>query len=417
MQVNLSYYFKISFKSFTFSSVLWVFLLFILAINYNEITAQKQPIASYDFDNCTLNEQYSFTESAIAVNPSSCGCGLENESLTFNGSQSLAFPSSLNQLFYDDFTIDFYVSIQPGDKPVDILSVKASCSLDSSIYLRYLPQTDEMLLEISQNSGTYNGIRGKFKRNCWTRITIVRQALNYLLYVDNVLLDLAQASTQIIPARTAKITISGSTCPGDDKFVGNLDQFNVYNTALAPSDLISTYYFPNEITSSDTTVTRGTEVKIEVGAVCFDSFSWSPTNSLSGSNSLTDVIARPENTTTYELLVNQNSCTDTSTVTIFVIEESEKKCDQLLFPTAFTPNRDNLNDNIGISNSFIVDEITHYEILDRWGGRIVSYNDKSERWDGIIAGKDAVTGSYMYNIRYVCDNKEYRSSGAFMLIR
>ncbi|HMP29776.1 MAG TPA: T9SS type B sorting domain-containing protein [Saprospiraceae bacterium] len=381
------------------------------------LVAQKQAIATYNFDGCTLNEQYNFTDAGLTRNPITCGCGLENESMVFNGSQSLEYPSSINQIFFDDFTIDFYVSIVAGDKPVDILSVKSSCTLDSSIYLRYLPQTSELLLEISQNSGTYNGLRGVFKKNCWTRITIVRQALNYLLYVDNRLLDIAQPSTEIIPGKNARLRFAGSPCPNDDKLVGNLEDLNIYNVAVTPSDLNSTYYFPNTIITKDTTVTQGSTVEIEVGASCFDSFVWSPTSTLSGINTIESVVARPDVTTTYQLLVNANACTDTSAVTVYVIAPEDKKCDELFFPTAFTPNGDNLNDDIGISNQFIITEIKHYEILDRWGGQIARYNDKTDRWDGIIGGKEAVTGSYMYNIRYVCDNKEYRASGAFMLIR
>jgi gliding motility-associated-like protein len=393
------------------------FKIFILLHFATIAFSQKEPVASYNFDGCRLSEQFQFTESAKSSKTPICGCGLENESLTFDGSQTVRFPSSLNQLFYDDFTIDFYVAIRPGALPVDILSVKAQCSLDSSINLRFLPQTEEILLEISQSSGSYNPLRSVIKRKCWNRITIVRQALNYTLYIDNEVADIAQVGTQIIPGMNALISLSGSPCPNDAKLVGNVDQLNFYNVALNPADLNSSFYFPNTIINQDTTVTQGSPVPMIVGASCFDSFIWKPAGSLSNSNTINNAIARPQATTTYELLVNTNNCIDTSQVTIFVIDPENKRCDELFFPSAFTPNSDNLNDDIGISNSFIIDEIKHYEILDRWGGRITSYPDKTGRWDGIISGKEATTGSYMYNIRYVCDNKEYRSSGAFVLIR
>ena len=388
--------------------------LFIFTLN---AYSQKEAVATYSFAGCSLSEAFKFTEDAIPGKAPECGCGLENESLKFDGTQSVDFPEALNQLFYSDFTIDFYVAIQAGNKAMDLLSAKASCGQDSSIFLRYLPQSGEMLLEISQSTGAYQAIRGKFKKNCWTRVTIVRQALNYLLYVDNKLIGIEQVNNQIIPGKGAKVRLSSGICPNDDKLVGNVDEVNFYNTALVPADLVANYYTPNAIVSEDTTITRGSEVPIKVGGACFDNFVWMPSAGLSNTGSLTNVTGMPSMTTNYELLVTTNGCTDTSNMTIYVIDPANKNCDQLFFPSAFTPNGDNLNDDIGISNVFMVEEIKHFEIIDRWGGRVATFNDKSDRWNGLIAGREAVTGSYVYNIRYVCDNKEFGASGAFMLIR
>lgn len=388
-----------------------------LLIVNTALSGQKEAVATYSFDDCTGREKFNFTEAGVSAKGIVCGCGLENQSMVFDGSQSVTLPASLNQIFYDDFSIDFYVALRPGTKAMDILSAKAGCGQDSSLFLRYLPQSEEMLLEISQNTGNYKAVRGKFKRNCWTRVTIVKQALNYYLYVDNNLIGIEQASTQIIPGKSARIRLSSGICPNDDKLVGNIDELNIYNVALFPSDLQATYYSPNQITSPDTTITRGSEVPVNVGASCFDTFIWTPASGLSNTSALTNVKARPQTTTTYDLMITTNGCTDTSSIKIFVIEPENKNCGDLFFPTAFTPNRDNLNDDIGISNVFIVDEIKHYEIIDRWGGRVASFSNKADRWDGLISGKEAVTGSYVYNIKYVCDNKEYRASAAFVLIR
>jgi gliding motility-associated-like protein len=376
--------------------------------------SQKQPIVSYNFDKCSTHEIFNFLDWGLASAPLVCGCGLEGQSLTLNKNQSITYPEAINQVFYNDFTIDFYVSIIPGDRPVDILSVQDKCGLDSTMTIKYLPKTDEILVELSENSGQFYSLMGKKGNQCWTRITIVRQTLNYSLYINNKLVELAQVSKEIPIAKTARLKLSGSAC-NDEKLNGRFDQLDIYNSALSPQDLKATYYSPNKIISKDTTIFEGASTKIEVGASCFDRFTWSPANDIT--NSITNTIASPKVTTTYKLTVNDKNCVDTSQIRINVIKPSDKACDKLFFPSAFTPNGDNLNDDIGISNTFIVDAIKHYEILDRWGGRIISFTAKNDRWDGRIRGQEPQLGSYIYNINYTCDSKDYSTRGSFVLMK
>lgn len=57
---------------------------------------------------------------------------------------------------------------------------------------------------------------------------------------------------------------------------------------------------------------------------------------------------------------------------------------RLIFPTAFTPNRDNLNDNFTVIGQY-VDAMT-LKIFDRWGTLIFS-TETNEPWDGTQGGR------------------------------
>jgi gliding motility-associated-like protein len=376
--------------------------------------SQKQPIVTYNFDKCSTHEVFDFLDWGLASAPLQCSCGLEGQSLIFKKDQSIILPAAINQVFYNDFTIDFYVNIIPGEKPTDIITVQDKCGLDSTFILRYLPKTDEILLEIAENSGQFYSLMGKKGSQCWTRITIVRQSLNYSLYINNKLAELAQVSREIPIAKNARMKISGSLC-NDEKLNGRFDQLDIYNSALSPQDLVKSYYSPNKIISKDTTIFEGSSTKIEVGSSCFDNFSWTPAATVT--NSIANAIATPSTTTTYTLTVNDKNCVDTSKIKINVIKPSDKACNKLYFPSAFTPNGDNLNDDIGISNTFIVDAIKHYEILDRWGGKIVEFQNKLDRWDGRIRGQEPKLGSYFYNIGYTCDGKDFSARGSFVILK
>lgn len=400
-----------------FRSIFLVGKCIILVLSISSIKAQKLPVFLYDFNGCSLFEASNFGTPAFATQTPRCACGLDGESLTFNALQTVTFDKSINQLFYSDFTIDFYFRLTPGLKQIDLLSLKSSCATDSTIFIKYLPQEKNVIVELDDGGLSYN-LRGAVGPNCWTRVTLVRSALNYELYIDNKLSEVAQVSKEIPISNSARLRLSGSPCTdvNIEPLLGNIDQLAIYNLALNPQDLRTNYAFPNMVVNNDTTIVAGNAVQINAGATCFDNFVWSPTTGLSDPNTL-DPIASPTVTTNYLLIVNDGTCIDSSDVTINVIDPSAQQCDKLFFPSAFTPNNDNLNDDIGISNTFIIDEIKHYEILDRWGGRLAYFKDKSDRWNGTINGKPAGLGAYHYNINYTCKGQEYKSVGSFMIIR
>lgn len=394
------------------------FLFTVFSFTFFCLESQIRPVFDYNFNSCNLLEATNFGSSAILSNPIECSCGLGDQSIKLNGNARLALPQEVLQLFNRNFTIDFYFKLEPSVLPVEIMSTQKNCSLDSNFNLKYLPDTKELLLQFSENTNEYYEIRGKVKDGCWNRVTITKSQLDYSMYINNEKVKTINANRTIPIAKGAVLNFSGSGCtsPTVQGIKGNIDEISIYDRALSKQELLSNYFYPDKILTPDTTIFKGESVEIRVGESCFKDFTWTPTSSLDNSNNL-DVIATPISTTKYSLLVNIDACSVTSEVTVYVLDRDEKDCSKLLFPTVFSPNSDNLNDVIGISNNFIIQEIKEYSIYDKWGGKVTSFTSKVDTWDGTINGKEMPGGSYMYNIKYSCRDNDYNTSGAFMLLK
>lgn len=406
----------------TFSSLLNHMKKFFLYVFFSStsLLAQTQgnPVFEYDFNSCNLFEATNFGRPASLNSALKCSCGLGGQSLELNGGTILSLPQEVLQLFNRNFTIDFYFKLTPSILPVEIMSTQINCSLDSNFNLKYLPDTKELLLQFSENTSEYYEIRGAVKDGCWNRVTFTKSQLDYTLYINNEKVKTINANRTVPVAKGAILKFSGSGCltPNVQAIKGDIDEISIYDRALSRQELLNDYFYPDVIITPDTTIFKGESVEIKVGESCFNDFTWSPTTSLDNPNNL-DVISKPESTIKYTLLVNTNACAVSSDVTIFVLDRDDKVCSSLLFPTIFSPNGDGLNDEIGISNNFIVQDIFEYSIYDKWGGRVKSFSSKKDTWDGTLNGKAMPGGSYMYNIKYTCKDNEYTSSGAFMLLK
>lgn len=91
----------------------------------------------------------------------------------------------------------------------------------------------------------------------------------------------------------------------------------------------------------------------------------------------------------------------------------------ILFPTAFSPNGDGINNIFRaiIKGGAIVDK---YElaIYNRWGQRVFHTNDVYAGWDGTIAAEPQPIGTFYYYARFNTPNRQPRFlKGDFTLIR
>ena len=86
-------------------------------------------------------------------------------------------------------------------------------------------------------------------------------------------------------------------------------------------------------------------------------------------------------------------------------------------PRAFTPNGDRLNDDFGISNIFLVDDINTFNIYDKWGGKVFVSGSKHDRWDGTQNGNQLPGGAYTYWISYTCKNETFTKTGNFVMLK
>lgn len=395
-----------------------LFALLFFSVSFLVAHTQVSPIFDYNFNNCNLFEATNFGAPASLNTNLECNCGLGGQALKLNGNTRLSLPQEVLQLFNRNFTIDFYFKLEPSILPVEIMSTQTNCSLDSNFNLKYLPDTKELLLQFSENTSEYYEIRGAVKDGCWNRVTITKSQLDYTMYINNNKVKTINANRTVPVAKRAVLNFSGSGCLSSNvqSIKGNIDEISIYDRALSKQDLLNNYFYPDKIITPDTTIFKGESVEIRVGESCFKDFTWSPIATLDNPNNL-DVVATPALTTKYTLLVNTDACAVSSDVTIYVLDRAEKDCAKLLFPTIFSPNGDNLNDVIGISNNFIIQDIKEYSIYDKWGGRVSSFSSKTDTWDGTVNGKQMPGGSYMYNIKYTCKDQDYISSGTFMLLK
>jgi len=72
-------------------------------------------------------------------------------------------------------------------------------------------------------------------------------------------------------------------------------------------------------------------------------------------------------------------------------------------PNSFTPNNDGFNDNFVIVGLELFDNPT-FTIINKWGEILEVFENYQNDWNGIIAGKELVKGTYFYTLEFN-DNK------------
>ncbi len=131
------------------------------------------------------------------------------------------------------------------------------------------------------------------------------------------------------------------------------------------------------------------------------------------------ITVQPNITTTYFVeAIDENGCSDTDQVTIFV--STAKK---IYVPTAFSPNNDGVNDEFVIFlKSGTVEAINTFSIFDRWGNLLFQTSNitatNSIRWDGNHKGQTLGAGIYIYTLDLVLDDETTELySGEVLLVR
>ena len=123
----------------------------------------------------------------------------------------------------------------------------------------------------------------------------------------------------------------------------------------------------------------------------------------------------PETTTTYYVTAENNGCTKSDSITIYV---KELLCgeEDVYIPNAFTPNNDNANDNLFVRGNNI--EKLIFRIYDRWGELMFETNNQQEGWDGKYKGLDCKPAVFVYYLEMTCTGGEtYFEKGNITLIR
>lgn len=162
----------------------------------------------------------------------------------------------------------------------------------------------------------------------------------------------------------------------------------------------------------DTTVMTGTQVQLS-STVTGDiaSFSWTPENALTTTQTLAPLTIPVETSTKYKLhVVATNGCSASAESSIKVIQK-------LYLPNAFSPNGDGINDVFSIPAGTSIN-LKELSIYNRWGTKIFTTNDINKGWDGRIKGAIAEIGLYIFIVKATdYQNRDIHTKGSVFLIR
>lgn len=387
--------------------------------------SQTDPVADFNFDDCMSADQAgTFNDGVISSGVNcDCGPGINSNALYFNGTMdSVVLDPAIKSLFDDDFSVAFNIWLDDASDTYPILSIQGECatSRDSAFFIRYFPDNQELVLELTKNFGEVVELRADMDNGfCWNHILFTRQGNNYSLYLNGSFVDGFTFLSEVVLGVDYPVLIGYSPCVGvtDNSFSGRIDDLQFFNFALLGDQAISSILIDEDrILTPDTTIFEGSAFMLRTGSTCANNISWSPPTGLS-SVSVQNPMASPINTVTYEVEFNHGTCISRDNVTVSVLSEDNIDCEQLLLPSAFTPNNDNLNDRYGISNAFIVEDLNRFEIFNRWGLKLFESSNKDDTWDGTFKGEKLPFGTYVYKIEYTCMSEIYRKTGSFNILK
>lgn len=377
-------------------------------------------IAYYSFNNCDAKEDTGSGADGIIMGSATCGCGVISNGLRFDGNTTVQILGNLDLLFGADFTISFFILPEPqSNKIMDIFSKSEVCGIDSTVEIKYNPVNREMSLSLSQQADNF--VRSSYNlpaNRCYHHIVFVRQGRNHFFYYDGVLKTTTGSVAFVKILNDGIITIGGGPClaNGEVPFNGVIDELRLYNRALTSFEVKELYSPIDIITTPDTILFTGTSFQVRLPVTCAPSIQWTPTTGVSNTTIAQPVLS-PLSSTTYHVNLDYGFCSASDSIHITLADSADLDCNKVFFPTGFTPNGDNINDDWGMSNVVFLGEFGTLKVYDRWGGEVFESMDQSARWDGSTKGKELMPGQYVYQFNYTCGGQEKRKTGSVAIIR
>ncbi|MCB0522869.1 MAG: gliding motility-associated C-terminal domain-containing protein [Lewinellaceae bacterium] len=388
---------------------------------------------NFDPGNCEIrNEITDPTISFLHIDSFSCGCGVIGGAIKFDGNDDallLVAGQKIDESFSAiDFSLSFYF------KPLSVVSENRvlfakqnNCETDSSFVVSYNPGNQIMTVQLNESAGLNGSIISKpLPRSCWYHAVVVRKGATTLLYVNGKEQGRINApnSHRVNISNSRPLFIGSGDCNSDKPFVGYMDEIRLYNKALSFDDVNDLYFPPDQIDvgnkitgTKDTAIYEGDFVKAYTTHTCADKFVWKPSTGVSN-DTIPNPILSPTQTTTYALtFITTDECDYTDSLRIEILDPNAVDCNDIMLPTAFTPNDDGLNDRYGISNPAILKDFISMEIYDRWGNIVFSSSEKLNKWDGYYRGSPVNPGVFLYKIRYLCQGKESIKTGSVTVLR
>ena len=94
----------------------------------------------------------------------------------------------------------------------------------------------------------------------------------------------------------------------------------------------------------------------------------------------------------------------------------EDECGNLFVPNAFSPNGDEVNDILYVSNDCIKEIV--FRIYDRWGRKVFESTDIKQGWDGRFESRKMNSAVFAYYLQATLRNGEKKTKeGNISLIK
>lgn len=141
-------------------------------------------------------------------------------------------------------------------------------------------------------------------------------------------------------------------------------------------------------------------------------YTWSPPVALSSISSPTPIF-RHDQTVEYLITIQTNgNCITVDTLQVRIFSSND-----ILVPSAFTPNNDGLNDKLEF---FLIGlkQLNFLRIFNRWGQLVFETNTDKKFWDGTQNGSNQPSGVYVWYAEGIAaDNSKIFRKGLVTLIR
>lgn len=384
------------------------------------LTASAQ--GNYDvivtFDGCTLGDASTNGVDITALGDPTCVCAPVGDAYEFDGTLDAITMQDTNIEFRQAFSVS--INFRP-DSDLDqqrLVSYKANCNSAQGFDLTYNGSTNSVLVDLYEAIGKSVSFQVDLSKDrCWHAVTFIKTGSAYQFYLYGELVFTTTSPESFDVGRNGRITLAGGPCVPTfaNSFRGAISYFAVYDEVMPLTEIRAQNYPASEITTADGLIFLGESLDVEVNAPCASSFIWSPTNGVSDF-AVANPTFNPTETTIYSVDITEGGCTVTDSIRLLVVDPSQVTCNELILPTAFTPNGDNLNDTYFISNGFVVERLIRFEIFDRVGGKLFSTDDVSMGWDGRYKGEYVMPGVYVYKAEYVCNGENQTQVGSFSVL-
>ncbi len=227
------------------------------------------------------------------------------------------------------------------------------------------------------------------------------------------------AATVTSSGGTGTLTYSWSAPGGSTATLSNIPNGSYTVTVTdanscvqTATGVVSSIGGPTANAGTNSTIVAGGSILLNGIGTAGATYSWNPSSTLTNPNTLTPT-ASPLQTTTYTLIVTQNGCSATDSVTVFI----EMPCGEIFVPTAFSPNGGDASENevLKVYGNCILN--LEFAIFDRWGEKVFETSSPSIGWDGTYKGKKLDTAVFVYFLKATVDGIEVKKHGNITLVK